>query len=378
MSLVSDPGLQVDYSELEGRKFACLDNCQLCCLCQPELLENEVAWFKKNFPSRIVRKRSPHQHTALAMKKGQGACVFLEGPRCAVYPNRPHYCRQFPFHVHLGSRAQVELDLSCRGVWTGKGEEAMPIGMQLIRENQKRVLAALEKSRPVYRQFFVNCTEADLEANPDGLRKETLSKLDNMGDLAYLGQMLERSLEEEKMSLSALAPAQLDAAQAEELRQAAMETALESLASPDPLSSPVYCDPTGKWTVLKAEGGDFDVFRLTEPGDMERVKSVDPKTVPLLAPEGKGRGIFLDYLRTLNARDSFLGYAFYLVDDYNYEDELANVYYGAIATAALDLLWRSSLLAYLNGGRLDENGVREGIIFYDMDRLDAPTIGSFV
>jgi Fe-S-cluster containining protein len=378
MSLVSDQGLQVDYSELEGRRFACLDNCQLCCLCQPELLKQEAAWFKKNFPGRTVTRRSPHLHTALAMKKGQGACVFLEGKRCAIYPNRPHYCRQFPFHVYLGSRAQVELDLSCRGVWTGKGEEAMPLGMELIRENEARVKAGLENSRPVYRQFFVNCSEAGLEASPDHLRREAAARLPEMGDLAFLGRMLELSLEDKKMSLAGAAAGPLDPVRTEELRHAAMETALESLASPDPLSAPVYCDQKGGWLVLRAEGSDLEVYRLAEPGDMERMRSVEPEQVPLLAPEGKGRDVFLDYLRTLNQRDSFLGYAFYLVDDYNYEDELANVYYGAIATAALDLLWRSSLLAHINGGGLDENAVREGIIFYDMDRLDAPTIGSFV
>jgi hypothetical protein len=65
-------------------------------------------------------------------------------------------------------------------------------------------------------------------------------------------------------------------------------------------------------------------------------------------------------------------------DDYGYEDELTNVYYGALASSGLDLLWRASLIAYLNGSALDEAGIMEGIIFYDMDRLDAPTIGAFM
>ena len=80
----------------------------------------------------------------------------------------------------------------------------------------------------------------------------------------------------------------------------------------------------------------------------------------------------------MNRRDSLLGYSYYLIDDYGYDDPLSNVYYGALATSAIDLLWRASLLAYIWGGRLDREGMKEGIIFYDMDRLDAPTIGAFM
>ncbi len=86
----------------------------------------------------------------------------------------------------------------------------------------------------------------------------------------------------------------------------------------------------------------------------------------------------MNYLRVLNSRDSMLGYAYYLVDAYGYEDPVANTYFGMMATTALDLLWRSSLLAYIQRGGLDKNGVMEGIISYDMDRLDAPTIGAFI
>jgi hypothetical protein len=153
---------------------------------------------------------------------------------------------------------------------------------------------------------------------------------------------------------------------------------LESLSSEDPLSSPVYCDPGGKWSVFISSDGELDMFQLLEDGGMERKQGIDPKKVPLLAPEGLGAKLFVDYLNILNRRDSVLGYAYYLLDDYGYDDELPNVYYGVLASSGLDLLWRSSLIAYLSGGVLDDKGVREGIIFYDMDRLDAPTIGAFM
>ena len=49
-----------------------------------------------------------------------------------------------------------------------------------------------------------------------------------------------------------------------------------------------------------------------------------------------------------------------------------------LSTAVLDLLWRTALLAAFFPGGKDGERMREGIIFYDMDRLDAPTLGAFV
>jgi hypothetical protein len=117
---------------------------------------------------------------------------------------------------------------------------------------------------------------------------------------------------------------------------------------------------------------------LDEAGDMHHNRSIDPKEITLVHPDDGGRVLLVEYLKTLNNRDSMLGYAYYLVDNYGYEDSISNVYCGALATSILDLLWRVSLLIHVRGGRPDRDNMREGIIFYDMDRLDAPTIGAFV
>ncbi|MDD1756633.1 MAG: YkgJ family cysteine cluster protein, partial [Methanomassiliicoccales archaeon] len=324
-------------------------------------------------------RRIPHRHTALALKQGSGPCTFLDGRRCSIYPNRPHYCRQFPFHVHLMDRVQVSLDLSCRGVWVGKGEDATPIGLSLVKENERQLRVGLEEAREVHRQFLSNCREAGIEVAPRDLRARFEAVSRRTAELPFLGWMLDQSVEDERLDLGKHpADLALDDIRAEELRQAAMEVSLESLSSEDPMSSPVYCDPNGKWNVFISSDGELDMYQLLEEGGMERKRGVDPKKVPLLAPQGPGSKLFTDYLSILNRRDSVLGYAYYLLDDYGYEDDLPNVYYGVLASSGLDLLWRASLVAYLNGGELDEAGVREGIIFYDMDRLDAPTIGAFM
>jgi len=372
-------GFPLDLSELEGRSFDCIDDCQLCCLCQAELLPQEEQYFKRNFPQRVVTRRIPHRHTALALKQGSGPCTFLDDRRCSIYPNRPHYCRQFPFHLHLMDRVQVSLDLSCRGAWAGRGEDAIPLGLNLVKENERQLRRGLEEAREVHRQFLVNCREAGIEPSPKELRARFKAVSHHIADLSFLGWVLDQSVEDGPLVLDQHPDdLKLDESRAEELRQAAMEVSLESLSSEDPLSSPVYCDPQGKWWVFISSEGELDMYQLLEDGGMERVRGVDPKQVPLLAPKGLGAKLFEDYLNILNRRDSVLGHAYYLLDDYGYDDELPNVYYGMLASSGLDLLWRASLIAHINGGALDENGVREGIIFYDMDLLDAPTIGAFM
>jgi len=67
-----------------------------------------------------------------------------------------------------------------------------------------------------------------------------------------------------------------------------------------------------------------------------------------------------------------------MMDEWGYEDDMANTYYGAMSVTVLDLMWRASMLTHFMGAGTGESGMKEAIIFYDMDRLDAPTIGAFV
>ncbi len=366
----------MDMSELEGRTFTCDPSCGLCCLCQPEVLPSEVGWFKSNHPSRLVTKERPHRHHALALKNGQGPCAFLDpSRRCEVYPHRPHYCRQFPFHLYVGRRVQIELDLSCRGVWYGGTEDALVEGGRMVQDNLEVLRRTLAESRAVYREFEANCVDAGVYRPEEALRREVASKVDRFADLPYLAQVLDLSAEEDEMSLP---DGPLPALDAGELESSVREMGMESLAAEDMFSAPVYCDPKGRWNLFLVQDDRLRWAFLNDDGSLTTAGEVDPAKVKLLTPQGEGREVFLSYLRTLNRRDSLMGYADYLVDDYGYEDYLANTYYGVVATSALDLLWRASLIAYLRGGRLDRGGMIEGIIAYDMDRLDAPTIGAFI
>lgn len=370
--------LDVDMSELEGRTFTCDDRCGLCCLCQAELLPPEVAYFRKNHPGRIVMKNEPHRHVALALKKGEGPCSFLTSQRrCQIYERRPHYCRQFPFHMYVGTRVQVELDLSCRGVWYGGKEDALVIGGQMVSHHADVLWRTLQQSRAVHREFEANCADAGISRPPEVLRSNMAQRVPDLVDPQYLARVLDMSAEEEEMEQLPLPEGSLGY-NLKELESSARETGLESLRAEDVFSAPVYCDEEGRWNILLVQDSRVEWRIMDDEGDLTPVRSIDPRQVPLLRPEGQGKDVLISYLHTLNRRDSMLGYAYQLVDDYGYEDPVANTYYGAMAAAALDLLWRSSLIAHMRDGKLDREGMVEGIIAYDMDRLDAPTIGAFI
>lgn len=369
----------LDLSELEGRRFICQDPCKLCCLCQPECLGDEVDYFKKNHPDRLVMKKEPHRHYALALKKGQGSCSFLEQGKCQVYAHRPHFCRQFPFHIHVGSRVQVELDLSCRGVWLDQGEEAISEGILIVQQNDVAIRKALREATLVYREFNHNCSDAGLDVDVPKVRSQINARLDELTDLRLIASLLEGSVEEEELSLSDLKTKPLlEGNTIKELTQSALEMVTGSLAADELFQAPVYCAQDGSWNLFRIEGQTVERHLMDVEGDVRKVGEMPIKEIKLRQPEGKDRLVLRDYLKILNNRDSFMGYAFYLMDEYDYEDPWPNVYAGVLSTSVLDLLWRSALIAAFFPGSKDGEWMREGIIFYDMDRLDAPTLGAFI
>ncbi|MDD1773585.1 MAG: YkgJ family cysteine cluster protein, partial [Methanomassiliicoccales archaeon] len=378
ISLFGSGRLQVDFSELAGRTFECLDRCQLCCLCQPEVPPEERPFFREDFPEKLILKRSPRRHAALALKKGRGSCSFLENRRCMIYDNRPHSCRRFPLRFYVGSRVQAELDLSCRGVWSGRGEKSLLLGSAMANEDSEVLMSTLSESKRVYEEFFQNCMEFGVYSPPDKLRNEVASRIRSFAELPYIAKVLEMSTQEDDIDLSKVESLEEEMNDMADLEAAARETAMDSLSSVDPVALPVYCDEAGEWNVFEAKNGSVEWSILDEAGDMHRKRSIDPKEIRLTPPDSAGTEVLVDYLRILNNRDSVLGHAYYLIDDYGYEDSISNVYCGDLATSVLDLLWRTSFLIHVRGGKSDLDGMREGIIFYDMDRLDAPTIGAFV
>ncbi len=367
---------EVDYSEIAGRRVECPPECGMCCLCQPEVLPGERQFFRRNFPDRLVTSKGPEPYTALALKKGRGSCVFLNGRRCSVYADRPAYCRQFPFHLYASDRIQVELDLSCRGAWTGNGVSAMDEAKEVVSLASQRIPKALEESRAVYSEFYSICREAGVMADASALRMSVSENLGMFTDVSYLGRIMDASQVEPVMSLRGMQPDRSPDMPA--LTEAAMDAALESMSSEDPLSVPVYCDGAWNWNMFMAVDGKVEWMVMDDEGELHHRAFADAGEIELRLPDEAGTAVLRDFVATLNGRDSFMGNVFSVMDENGYEDDMTNSYYGCLSVSVMDLLWRMSLLDHFAGVGNGAEGMREAIIFYDMDRLDAPTIGAFV
>lgn len=368
---------EVDYSEVEGRKAECVDGCGMCCLCQPEVLPQERQFFRKNHPECLVKSRGPEQYFALALKKGRGSCVFLDDRRrCRVYDHRTTYCRQFPYHLYVSDRVKVEMDLSCRGLWTGRGADALAEAKQIVAAAGERLERALAEASAVYGEFYDNARAAGVMADPELLRLTVAEHLQDFTDLGFISRILSMAEAEPQISMSgARRDERYDLA---DLNDAARETALESLSTDDPLGMPVYSAEDLSWNVFSVDGGKIEWMTVGDDGEFRHRGMADASEISIKPLNDEGSRVLSDYLGILNGRDSFMGSVYYLVDANGYEDDLSNAYYGSLATAVLDILWRAALLDRFFGTGFGARGIREAIIFYDMDRLDAPAIGAFV
>ena len=172
---------EIDYSEVMGKKVECPEQCGMCCLCQPEVLPQEVPFFRTNHPKSLIRSKSQDRHFCLTMKKGHGSCGFLNGRRCDIYPDRPTFCRQFPYHFYVSDKIHVELDLSCRGAWTGKGNDAAEEARQLAEASEKRLEKALKEATSVYRDFYSICRDAGVMSDVSMIRMALSMNLDITG-----------------------------------------------------------------------------------------------------------------------------------------------------------------------------------------------------
>jgi hypothetical protein len=246
----------------------------------------------------------------------------------------------------------------------------------LVKAAEGRIAEALAESKEGYREFFSNCKEAGVYQDPSMLRMTVSENASMFSSLGYLSRIMDMSTVEPIMALAGIRPeTQLDMPSLEE---AGRDLAMDSMSSNDPLSVPVYCDKDWNWNMFMAQNGKIEWKVMDDEGDMHQKGSVDADAITLRLPDPEGTKVLIDYVNTLNQRDSFMGSVFSIMDLNGYEDDMTNSYFGSMAVTVMDLLWRMSMLDHFMGTGVGAEGVREAIIFYDMDRLDAPTIGAFI
>jgi Fe-S-cluster containining protein len=378
--------IDIDFSELEGRSYSCIDGCALCCLCQPELLPDEERKLR-NDPRLVGAISGKHispdvRGAAIKLRGEHGACYFLDKKRCGIYADRPHFCRSFPISVFVGWRVQLNVNLSCRGIGLA-GEPLRKLGQEIMTGFDERTLYdEFSSARRVFSDFNSNMREARIAQSVQSVRDAAQTVVGNLSDAIGLSKILtyaENGNTRQNSSANDIVRLARKSEAEANLEERAVIDGTELFDLPEKSMLPVYINERLDWRIFQLVDKEIVGYNLSEDGKIEEMSRTDPSDVELLPIGEDGARLFNEYFSTVNRRDCFLGHAAHLCDLEGYEFNFAQVYLGTMATNALDLWWRSSFLASLEGReRLDLREIREGIVFFDMDLLDLPTIGAFI
>ena len=378
--------IEVDYSEVRDRTYNCIDNCALCCLCQPELLPNEAAKFRAD-PALAEgvadRHISPEvKGAALKLRGAHGACHFLRDRRCRIYNLRPHYCRLFPINVFVGWRVQLLTNLSCRGIGL-PGFSLQEEAEKIIADYGRTELSEqLERAKKVFTDFVRNCRDTGVAQSFSSVRSSADSLMDELTDEVGLSRILtyaEHGRTRQNASPTDIARHVRKSDAIADIQERALMDGTELFDLPDLSLLPIYIDDRMVWKIFELKEKRIVGHVLEEDGTTREFARIDPDDIELLPLDTGGKKALGEYLATINARDCFLGHAAYLCDIDDYEFNFAQTYLGAIANNALDLWWRSSFIAKLDSQeKLGPREIRNGVVFFDMDLLDMPTIGAFI
>lgn len=385
---MESPEIDIDLSLLKGLQFACLDGCGYCCLFQPDVDIEEEKKLRDMGLSWAVTKSHFSGSPAIKLQGNGGACTFLRNGRCQIYEDRPHFCREFPFHVYLGERVQVIPNLSCRGLWPdpdGKRKYLMPM--------QSAEDAALPFVKGINGEMLAGPMETfarfheELEKKGAGCPRPLLREIAQVvkGELTgYKGiaSLLEFSWEYSGLPLppDEIADKIRGWEPETDLKEEAVLGARDALGLENPADLPVYVDERLDWHLFQVSGNRIVHRKMTEKGPGRDMGSIQIESVPLPELNEEAKALLSEYIDILLKRDSFYGYVAYLLSEGGFENSLLNAYLGTLATSVLDLLWRASMLSKFEGGgkKMGRRELVNGIVFYDGDILDAPALGEFV
>ena len=103
----------LDVALLSGFGFSCRPDCGLCCYAEPRVLAEERTRLLQIQPDIEFVRHGEYQF--LVSRGDGGSCELLRDHRCDAHSARPHPCREFPVMVHVGTRLQATVVLSCPG-----------------------------------------------------------------------------------------------------------------------------------------------------------------------------------------------------------------------------------------------------------------------
>ncbi|MCI4363740.1 MAG: YkgJ family cysteine cluster protein [Thermoplasmata archaeon] len=354
MARVPAEDVAIDLRLLEGFQFSCRPDCGLCCYAEPAATPSERTRLLQIEPELPFRPES-REYSRIVSRPDGGACSLLSANRCRAHPARPHPCRAFPVHVHIGERVQASLVLSCPGVelaslagWTREGRKPGPKGLELE-------LAAV---REEFEDSPVELLQNDSTAR---LTRELRRRGIDRGGLENLRARTREAL---------------PSPEPERLAD------FEPPTSGGPLDEePIFWDARlGLVLLSTSEEGLYEASGVREGGGIAASlgEFPPPEQLPRLTPPAEE--LLSGYLAYLGARDHFL-WSVLAEGATSSSGSFAEEYLGTLAAVRGEVLARASVRARLlgeTGERLGPEEVARGIRAMDNDLLDRPTLGSIL
>lgn len=344
-----NPSFELDLALLGGFRFECRPDCGLCCFTSPRLEGDDEAGLQRAVPT--VRTVVREGVRCIAARPHGGACELLKGLRCSAHTARPAPCREFPVFVHLGTRLQAGLVLSCPGLSLDalRGFGSVP-GEVAFHGLDREVAAVRER---------LGLKSGRLLEDVRRRRKRVVRELSDQGRWSEedeaRGRLARRTL---IPSAREYAPSELPD----------IGAGLERL--------PMFFDGRPGPMALAQAGEAWEVVELAPDGDsVTRGVAVPPERPPLLDPGAEE--LLSGYLRYFLARDIFLA-AVHWDMIRGAEGTVDEVALSELRSIASDVLARAAVRAQLrgeSGARLTALEVELGIRATDQDWLDRPAWG---
>jgi len=344
------PAPEVDISLLAGFGFACRPGCGLCCFASPRVDRDDESRLRAATPTTLIVVEDGERR--VAARPDGGACQFLTGLRCGIHETRPAPCREFPISVHVGTRLQATVVLSCPGLrlepLLAGGSAVAPLpfsGLDAeLASMRRRVTPAVERRRTEAERRRRRIVR-ELEGQGRWVDEEEVRR--QLGNRRLIPRPEEYSPEDPPVA----------------------EEGLEFL--------PIYFDGRAGPVALAQGLGGWEALELSPEGGSRPLGiAVPPDRPPAIDRDAEA--LLAGYLRYWLARDGLLAAA---------HVGMLSTLEGTVVDATLDdlhaiassVLARGAVRAKLrgeDGARLTVGDVELGIRATDQDWLDRPTWGT--
>jgi Fe-S-cluster containining protein len=349
----ASPAYSLETSTLAGFSYACRPDCGLCCYAEPIVAPKERADLLQIVSAADFVSRNGHEF--LRSRPNGGACVLLDGSCCRGHPSRPTPCREFPLTVHVGTRAQATVVLTCPGVdLSGLIGYHGPQGASLPRGFDEELAAVHVRLDGGFAQRVEEAARR---------RRRIVQRLSAAGRWQEEGEVRRRLAERVPLPTEEEFPTEAPPPRSEGLDRLPLLFA----GRPAPVA------------LAEAEGG-WELLELRPTGGVEGSLGVaaPPREPPALSDEAER--LLRGYLRYWLERDVLFGTVHLSMFDGGRApvQEAIALEMRRIGAVALSRAHIVATLLRGEVGPLSAADVREGIRATDQDLLDRPTWGSLL